>query len=717
MLRRALIFLLLIPVVSCTRQEAAPEPFGSWGEDPSGLPYYEYTGGVPFEAFDENGDRTELPEDPYFLLGNYRISLITHAGGMYEILTAERGWARFNASSSRPDYGTVLSSLGKPSRTISGTGFTRWEYSLPDGLSCSRVLSVMPSGTVNEGTPAFSVDISFHNASRQRRSVDFSEAIPVNYSPMYSQMQEDPALGYKVTSSCDGSTASADITAVPLRFIRACTPSEATPLDFYPASLYLRKACPDGEVFACGDTLGFRAGMVLEPGQSRTLSFVCGIGTPVSGFLDGTQASDFGRFAARWNKVLPDFSAEPDPVLRREMAWHAHFLEASAKFGAYYGETFIPQGSVYSYHFGDNIAARDLLQGLLPACYTNPALAKSALRHALMHTRPDGEIERGDTGYGYVIPTIYKESDPQLYMFMAVGEYLRITWDYDFLREKVPLSPAEYGKEDSVAGVLERHFLYLRDVVGKGPHGLVRLLNSDWSDSFLHRYSPNTTMHEAESHLNSAMALAVLPEFAAQIRKAGFTQFASAVEEYRRGLLDAYLGQIEGWPYSPRAYVRGRLFGDKTACIEPHSYLFSIPEIPEERKREIYGNISRLLDDGWGIRTRDRSLWGGKPEGEDGGIWFALEYPLLLGVSTFDGDEAWRLLKEFSFDNYSAAHPSYWIGHWTAPDELNSSLSRDGLYAFWTGMPDCRLCFQGWCCHAHCWPLYCYFRLKDDVGN
>ena len=712
--------------------DAWEEQIGHW-EEHKGLPVYSYTGNLPFTAVDEYGHRTELPEDPTFLLGNYRIGIIPHVSGMYECLTAERGWARLNASRERPDYGSVESSLtcegerwtlaGMQSLAACsasagrrfGTGFASWSYRLPDGVNCTRTLSVRPSPEVNGGDPCFVMDITLYNASTREKNLSFVEAIPLNYVPMDVQMEAEPTLRYEAHTTADGLLARVDFEAVPARFTRIPSRQENTPLDFYPPSWFLQKASADGRVYATSDTLGFQADVLLMPGESRTLSFVVGIGAGTPGdFLAGTTPSAEGRFLSAWKQALPDFSGEEDPVLRREMAWHAHFLEASAKYGAYYEETFVPQGSVYSYHYGDNIAARDLLQALLPACYTHPALAKSALRHALMHTRPDGEIERGDAGYGYVMPTIYQESDPQLYVFFAVGEYLRITGDYAFLQEKLPLSPAEYGREDTVAGVLGRHFLYLRDVIGTGPHGLVKLLNSDWSDSFLHRYSPNTTMHEAESHLNSAMALAVLPGFVREIARGGLDELASAVEAYRKNILSAYLADLEGRPFSPRAYLKGQVFGDDLVCIEPHSYLFAIPEIPAERKREIYAYILPRIADSWGLRTRERSLWGGTPEGEDGGIWFALEYPLLLGVSTFDTEEAWRLLKAFTFDHFAATHPSYWIGQWTAPDELNSSLSRDGLYAFWTGMPDYRLCFQGWCSHPHTWPLYCYLKLKEN---
>lgn len=290
---------LLIPLalmlVACTYPKEAREPFGSWGEDPEGLPYYEYTGGVPFTAYDENGNRTELPEDPYFLLGNYRIGLIPHASGMYQILTAERGWARLNASEERPDYGVVESSLGMPLRMVSGVGFSRWEYNLEDGINCRRVLSVRPSEAVNEGMPAYCVDVTFSNESDREKNISFTEAIPVNYSPMYSQMQENPVLGYKVKAAADGRLAEASITAELLQYTTEFSPSEATPLDFYPPSFYLQKA-GEGEVYASGNTLGFRADVVLQPGQSRTLTFIGGIGKPAGGFLDGTEASAFGRF-------------------------------------------------------------------------------------------------------------------------------------------------------------------------------------------------------------------------------------------------------------------------------------------------------------------------------------------------------------------------------------------------------------------------------------
>ena len=156
------------------------------------------------------------------------------------------------------------------------------------------------------------------------------------------------------------------------------------------------------------------------------------------------------------------------------MLWNAHFVEASAKYSDYYKETVIPQGTVYSYYYGNNISNRDHLAAALPACYTNPALAKSILRYVLKHADSDGEIKRGNSGFGYsklgaTESAPLKESDEQLYFFNTLAEYLLITKDYGFLKEIVDYYPAEKkGRKEAVLTLLKKLFLYLRDEIGTG---------------------------------------------------------------------------------------------------------------------------------------------------------------------------------------------------------------------------------------------------------
>ena len=71
------------------------------------------------------------------------------------------------------------------------------------------------------------------------------------------------------------------------------------------------------------------------------------------------------------------------------------------------------------------------------------------------------------------------------------------------------------------------------------------------------------------------------------------------------------------------------------------------------------------------------------------------------------------IIEKFSFDNFARNYPDYWVGHWTAADEVNSTLYRPGLYAFWIPIDNYRHGLQGYCSHPHTWPLYCYFKLKE----
>jgi hypothetical protein len=96
---------------------------------------------------------------------------------------------------------------------------------------------------------------------------------------------------------------------------------------------------------------------------------------------------------------------------------------------------------------------------------------------------------------------------------------------------------------------------------------------------------------------------------------------------------------------------------------------------------------------------------------ENGGFWYALNGPVILGVATFNKDEARRLLKEMTFDNLSKNFPQYWSSYWSAADNLESSLVPG------EGLPDQSSHYGDipvYCAHSHAWPLYCYFKLREN---
>ena len=734
---------------------------GEWSFSSKELPVYEYKAALPFTAVDKDGKDALQPEDPYFLIGNYRMTLFTHASGIYQLLTAERAWARLNASAERPNYGWNEASLAiKNNKAVSkviltgvksiaakqslvkkefGVGFARYSYTLPNNLQCTRIISTKPSPQINTGNPAFVVTVVLKNKGTTAQNLSYSERMLVNYvlnSTQYTEEQNRP-LAHEVAVSVNeqNEIGIADISATANKFLVLPKKEERFVYDIAPPSVFMYAKSSVGkfssQIRSQKDTLAAQMDFSIKPGETKSFNIVIGIADGKT-FNDIQKQTDDlftgadltnsaeGLFAAQWKKRLPDFSNESNVVLKREMLWNAHMIEASAKYSAYYKETFIPQGSVYSYFYGDNISNRDHLQAALAACYTNPELAKSAIKYVIKHSEQDGEIKRGNySGFGYTPPSIYKESDPQLYFFNTISEYLRITKDYGFLNEAVAYYPAEEGKTDPVITMLKKYFVYLRDEVGTGPNGLVKILNSDWSDSFFHEYSPNKYAGSAESHLNTAMVLAIFPPFIDVLKESKnseATPLIAALEEYQAAIDKAFMKDLGDRKFAPRAYLNRKLkFGTDVVCIEPQGYVLQIPALPAERKKEMYDYIKSkiITPEKIGARTREKPLWGGHPGGEDGGIWFSLEYPLLLGVATFGKEEARTLLLKFSFDNYAKQYPNYWVGQWTAADEVNSTLYREGLYEYWVGVPNLKEAFQGYCSHPHTWPLYCYYKLKE----
>ena len=95
---------------------------------------------------------------------------------------------------------------------------------------------------------------------------------------------------------------------------------------------------------------------------------------------------------------------------------------------------------------------------------------------------------------------------------------------------------------------------------------------------------------------------------------------------------------------------------------------------------------------------------------ENGGFWWALNGPVILGVASFDLQEAKRLLSRMTLAHAAEAFPDWWTVYWSAADNLESSL-----------MPGFGLADQSWvwpeapvfCAHPHAWPLYCYARLRE----
>ena len=87
---------VLIIAILLICKMALPSDIGMWMYDEQGLPCFNYTGNLPFVLHGVPSQYVNQRDDPYFLLGNHRLTVFQHVSGNYQILSGERAWGILN---------------------------------------------------------------------------------------------------------------------------------------------------------------------------------------------------------------------------------------------------------------------------------------------------------------------------------------------------------------------------------------------------------------------------------------------------------------------------------------------------------------------------------------------------------------------------------------------------------------------------------------------
>lgn len=209
-------------------------------------------------------------------------------------------------------------------------------------------------------------------------------------------------------------------------------------------------------------------------------------------------------------------------------------------------------------------------------------------------------------------------------------------------------------------------------------------MNSDWSDMVFADRSVLRYWWTAESHMNSAMVMAVVPTLVRRVETYATTVTGSGAATARRLLASlriyseriskTFNADLGDRSFSRRLYFDAQTpFGDDNMHIEPQSLLLQVESFPVQRKRQLWGEVQkRILDcEVVGPRQRQTPVEGGliKPYvSENGGYWFSLAGQMIIGLSSFDKVAAMSVLRMMTFDNFARHYPTYWTGLWSGPD-------------------------------------------------
>jgi len=734
--------ILLTVATSNGAKRMSTSPIGHWQTDNNGLPAFSYTGALPFHVSLTDGSEAKIDQDPWFLLGNYQLTLFTHVSGEYEIMTGQRSWGRMNQGST-PNSGVNHSVVTINGRTISlagkgsvgedptlcertfGCGWAKYKYNV-EGLQIERTLTVLPSLKTDGGESAFRLHVSITNRNRKPVSFEYAEDVLANYINTQYQRSNPAPIRFIRTMRQNYNTLIADFRGESNDPQLIVDENEMSPYDAYPPSLYL-KLLSDGNVSEENGLLKASQHYTLVKGKRCEMDMVIGFGfhTDFTQIDQAAKALTNGT-TADWLKVLPALKEEQDATLRSELIWHAYNLEAMATYSTFYRETKIPQGTIYDYYWGQHASARDNFQHAMPLVYYNPELCRSCMRYMAKRTTSWGEVRLVEYGNGYAEPMYYCTSDQQLFFFQLLAEYLRVTKDYAFLDEQVEYFPCGSGQTCTMLDIAKSCFDFLHDNVGRGPHGLVRLLNSDWNDNVfvLTKTSYNTVIGSGESLMNTTMALSILPNFMQSLtaykqstKSATAEKLLKGMQVYTNQLNAAFMADLGERTFPRRMYFDGKSIGDDNMYLEPMGYMLQMPDLTLERKQRLYVEMQKRLYVGEKIGARqqqapDMEGYGlEKGSRENGGVWYSLNGPVISAMADIDRAEGLRLLKMMSMDNYSRQFPQYWTSYWSASDNIESSLM-----TLTEGLPDQSLDYYAipvYCAHPHAWMLYCYYRLNE----
>jgi hypothetical protein len=304
-----------------------------------------------------------------------------------------------------------------------------------------------------------------------------------------------------------------------------------------------------------------------------------------------------------------------------------------------------------------------------------------------------------------------------------MSEYLKQTKDYSFLKEKTWYYPKTGNNIATTLDKITQAFLYLRDIVGTGSHGMVRILNSDWNDVVFSYFPINNYYQTAESHMNASLALNALYGLIANLEaamqqprligeKPAIAKLVASMKLYREKQLAVFLKDMEKRTFPRRLYLNKELaVGDTAMYLEPVVYMMGIPDIPLAMKKAVLAEIKTRLMSNEPLGAREMEIprqvsSQSKGSRENGGFWYALNGPLMVGLSSWDRAASMDLYKKMSFKNYAAHYPGGWVGWWSAPDAVNANISEKpgDVTSFAAAYPI-------FCSHAHLWTVLGYYYL------
>ena len=716
--------------------------FGSWITDDAGLPAYEYTCNHLLDPAAEYATRRGTSRDHFHLLGNAHISAVAHNEGYVELFRPDTGGLWLNRYA--PQQGAYAGGFGflRLDRNIRSTLYHHLGDALYRriwGVGYFRKGAVWGKLAIDQWTfapygddPVLVSLTTLTNRGRRPLSLTYVEYWDLLLAPVLPGRSEAARLaaGLRVRRSTrfdrarrlllacpvgtfpgSGAPPGRDDPDPPTIFLAAIDGEPVAGFETSRAAFFgeggldapagLRQPRLGGHVFAEGVRadgliLALQREVTLAPRSRVVLAHLYGYASWDAGRSEAlgsnTPAGLVERYAARpperwlddslqsWRQSLIRFETPGEGWLAREVAWNSYYGQALASFDACAGEAFLDRGGCHTYDWGAGLSPRDTCQQALALLPNNPIQVRGTVRRLTQACRPDGSLIHGCPGYGRYDLPLRQPSDLQLWLLWLIADYALFYRDRAFIDQEVPLYPRQNCQTTTIRQQVRRGLDYLRHTVGRGPHGLLRLLSSDGNNSVVLArglLGYRTLRRYAESTLNSGLAGVVLPRIAELCRWLGETAWASEAEQWAAENREALAQTWNGRWFDRLLLPKGTPIGRQELFLDCQPWIVLAGAASPEQRGILCQEIRERLVDrspiGPPMLDPVFPAMGLQPgQGTNGGVSFAVNSALVWALAQDDPAAAWEMLKRCTLARHAEVYPKQWAGIWSGPDGFGS---------------------------------------------
>lgn len=398
----------------------------------------------------------------------------------------------------------------------------------------------------------------------------------------------------------------------------------------------------------------------------------------------GSVANDS---AAAWRQRLiwAAFPGLADAgVVQREIAWAAYNTLANTTFDEYRNVRLLGQGGSYKYIHGLDGAMGDLALFAESLLLLDPPIAADTLTYALASQFGGSEstpwrFPYATTGVGTFSDVIIYNQRSDAYYFLpaAIGRYVALTRDADFLTRTIPFYPRSDGASGDVLEHITRALDYGTQTLGFGARGIVAMGTGDYADGINSLAAPDdpATPTGTSSTYNAGAIIYGFP-LAADVVEAANATLAQRMRTLAASQADALLNQAWEGQYFYRGFVdSGNPLAPQIFFLEPQVFPVLAGIVDAGRRDAALGEVVARLETDIGALSNVAIGAGGEVGGPDkplvGGIWPVANAWLTAAYAQRAAGEAWSSFTRNTLAAHADKYPDLWYGIWTGPDSFN----------------------------------------------